>query len=80
MSYNYEIAHAKVKIEGKGNTLFKLFGALTAYRGSEYSLSELETLCMEKRLSMEKVLKAYQWALEKQLKQPAADWQKSAFY
>lgn len=80
LSYNYEIANAKVKTEGKGNVLFKLFGALTAYRGVEYSVSDLEELCINKRLSMEKVLKAYQWALEKSVKEPATDWQKAAFY
>ncbi len=80
LSYNYDIANAKVKTAGKGNVLFKLFGALTAYRGSEFTISELEELCIEKRISMEKVLKAYQWALEKSIKQPAADWQKAAFY
>lgn len=80
LSYNYEIAYAKVKTEGKGNVLFKLFGALTAYRGVEYSVNELEELCIEKHISMEKILKSYQWALEKSNSKPEADWQKAAFY
>lgn len=80
LAYNYEIADAKVKIAGKGNTLFKLFGALTAYRGAEYSISDLEELSIEKRISMEKILKAYQWALEKNITKPVQDWQEAAFY
>jgi superfamily II DNA or RNA helicase len=80
LSYNYEIAYAKVKTEGKGNVLFKLFGALTAYRGAEYSVNELEELSIKKHISMEKILKAYQWALEKSNSKPEADWQKAAFY
>jgi superfamily II DNA or RNA helicase len=80
LAYNYEIADAKVKIAGKGNTLFKLFGALTAYRGTEYSISELEELSIAKKISMEKILKAYQWALEKNITKPVQNWQEAAFY
>ena len=62
---NYKIAEAKVKVAGKGNPLFKLFGSLTAYRKHEYELDELEEFSRSCEISMDKILRAYRWACEK---------------
>ena len=65
LEYNYEIAKAKVEVEGKGNSLFKMFGSLTAYHKKEYSLHELEKFSLTCKISMDRILKAYDWALTK---------------
>lgn len=65
LEYNYEIAKAKVEFEGKGNPLFKMFGSLTAYHKKEYSLHELEEFSLTSKISMDRILKAYDWALKK---------------
>lgn len=81
LEFNYAIAKAKVKMVGKGNPLFKMFGSLTAYRKKEYSLEALEEFSILCNVSMEKVLKAYDWAYKKSLEQPAMpEWAKNTFY
>lgn len=71
LSANYEIAQAKVEVAGKGNPLFKMFGSLTAWSGKEFSIAELEELAIEKELSMESILRAYEWAVKKATEKPA---------
>lgn len=81
LEYNYEIAKAKVEVEGKGNSLFKMFGSLTAYHKKEYSLHELEEFSLTSKISMDRILKAYNWALKKakeQQKMPI--WATQKFY
>ena len=80
LSANYDIAKAKVKIDGKGNTLYKLFGSLTAYKGKEYSMNELEQLSIERKVSLDQIIRAYQWALNKHNEQQTTGWQAAAFY
>lgn len=81
LEINYAIAKAKVKIDGKGNELFKMFGSLTAYRKKEYSLEILEEFSMLCNVSMEKVLKAYDWAYKKSHEtSEMPDWAKNTFY
>ncbi|MGX2944192.1 DEAD/DEAH box helicase [Enterococcus alishanensis] len=78
---NYKIADAKVIIAGKGNPLFKLFGSLTAYRKQKYTLNQLEEFSIESKLSLEKILKAYDWAFKKsQEVKKEPDWFKEKFY
>ncbi|MDT2675083.1 DEAD/DEAH box helicase [Enterococcus dongliensis] len=81
LEFNYAIAKAKVKMAGKGNPLFKMFGSLTAYRKKEYALDTLEEFSMLCNVSMEKVLKAYDWAYKKSLEKPEMpEWAKNTFY
>lgn len=81
LELNYAIAKAKVSFEGKGNPLFKMFGSLTAYQGQHYSIDQLEELSLIKDLSMESILRAYKWALEKlNSKQEEPEWVKNTFY
>lgn len=78
---NYQIAQAKVEIDGKGNPLFKMFGSLTAYRKKKYSLEELEEFSKKCNLSLEKILKAYNWAFKKSMEEPKLPtWQAKVFY
>ena len=81
LELNYAIAKAKVSFEGKGNPLFKMFGSLTAYQGQHYSIDQLEELSLIKDVSMESILRAYKWALEKlNSKQEEPEWVKNTFY
>ncbi len=81
LEINYAIAKAKVEMAGKGNPLFKMFGSLTAYRKKEYSLDVLEEFSLLCNVSMEKVLKAYDWAYKKSLEKPEmSEWAKNTFY
>lgn len=78
---NYEIAKAKIKMAGKGSPLFKMFGSLTAYRKKEYSILELEEFSYSCEISLEKVMKAYNWALKKSKeKRELPAWQANVFY
>lgn len=65
LEFNYAIAAAKVKIAGKGNPLYKMFGSLTAYRKKGYTINELEEFSELCNLSLEQVLRAYDWAIKK---------------
>lgn len=81
LEVNYSIAKAKVSLAEKGNPLYKMFGSLTAYRGKEYSLSELEDFSLTCKVSMDQVLRAYDWAYKKYQEKPEAPtWVANTFY
>ncbi|KAF1303717.1 hypothetical protein BAU16_03785 [Enterococcus sp. JM9B] len=81
LEYNYSIAKAKVRMAEKGNPLYKMFGSLTAYHGKEYPLSTLEEFSLICNISMDKVLRAYNWAYEKYQEKPEAPtWVANIFY
>lgn len=78
---NYEIAKAKTKTDGKGNPLYKMFGSLTAYWGKEYEMAELEEFSKTAKVSLEQVLRAYNWSLKKMHeKDDLPTWMRNAFY
>lgn len=81
LSENYEIAEAKAVVAGKSNALYKLFGSLTAYNKKEFELSELEEFSIKKNISMDQILRAYNWALKKMNDQKENNlWMKNTFY
>lgn len=57
-----------------------MFGSLTAYQGQHYSIDQLEELSLIKDVSMQSILRAYKWALEKlNSKQEEPEWVKIHF-